>query len=440
MSGARAVTAADALLVSLLANSYFLLRAEPVLIPLFAVLFLAANAAPLFSAPKLPGLRLKVCNHGASCLKIFLFSAAVSTVFQLCAAVRLLPLGEWRQWLFSVLLCVAAEAVVFWNGMICVYCASVQLGIRRRAIGIICGMIPVVHLVLLFKIIKTVSDEVKFEFEKHKLNAARAESRVCETKYPILLVHGVFFRDSKVLNYWGRIPAELEKNGAQIYYGNHQSAASVADSAAELCARIKEITEKTGCGRVNVIAHSKGGLDCRYAAANLGADKYMASLTTINTPHRGCEFADYLLGVIPKPAVDKIASAYNSALKKLGDENPDFIAAVNDLTAEGCARMEAPEPEGVLCQSVGSKLNRALGGKFPLNFTYHLVNYFDGPNDGLVSEKSFRWGESYRFLQVSGKRGISHADMVDLNRENIPGFDVREFYVELVSNLKKRGL
>ena len=31
-------------------------------------------------------------------------------------------------------------------------------------------------------------------------------------------------------------------------------------------------------------------------------------------------------------------------------------------------------------------------------------------------------------------------DMIDLNRENIRGFDVREFYVQLVANLKERGL
>ena len=38
-----------------------------------------------------------------------------------------------------------------------------------------------------------------------------------------------------------------------------------------------------------------------------------------------------------------------------------------------------------------------------------------------------------------GTRGISHGDVVDLNRENIPGFDVREFYVSLVADLKNRG-
>ena len=30
--------------------------------------------------------------------------------------------------------------------------------------------------------------------------------------------------------------------------------------------------------------------------------------------------------------------------------------------------------------------------------------------------------------------------MVDLNRENIQGFDVREFYVKLAADLKRRGI
>lgn len=89
--------------------------------------------------------------------------------------------------------------------------------------------------------------------------------------------------------------------------------------------------------------------------------------------------------------------------------------------------------------SVGSKLNRATNGKFPLNFSYPLVNHFDGANDGLVSEKSFPWGEDFTFITVKGRRGISHGDMIDLNREDFKGFDVREFYVQLMARLKQLG-
>lgn len=73
---------------------------------------------------------------------------------------------------------------------------------------------------------------------------------LCATKYPLLLVHGVFFRDYRYLNYWGRIPRTLEKYGAVVYYGKHQSAASVCDSARELAARIKYIAIKQERGRL----------------------------------------------------------------------------------------------------------------------------------------------------------------------------------------------
>lgn len=68
-----------------------------------------------------------------------------------------------------------------------------------------------------------------------------------------------------------------------------------------------------------------------------------------------------------------------------------------------------------------------------------LVQYFDGANDGLVGKKSFPWGQSFQFLTVQGKRGISHGDVIDLNWENFDGFDVREFYVQLVSGLRQKG-
>ena len=95
---------------------------------------------------------------------------------------------------------------------------------------------------------------------------------------------------------------------------------------------------------------------------------------------------------------------------------------------------------GIYTQSFGSKLNHATSGKFPLNMSYHFVKHFDGFNDGLVGEESFQWGSEYHFLTNKGLRGISHADMIDLNRENIDGFDIREFYIGVVSGLRERGL
>ncbi len=140
---------------------------------------------------------------------------------------------------------------------------------------------------------------------------------------------------------------------------------------------------------------------------------YVASLTTINTPHRGCMFADHMLTKIPQEFIDDIANKYNSVTKKLGDHNPDFLAAVKDLTGTRCMQLdnELEKPDGVFCQSVGSIVKSAFGGKFPLNFSYHFVKSFDGENDGLVSEASFQWGDEYQLLTPTEKRGISHGDM-----------------------------
>lgn len=50
-----------------------------------------------------------------------------------------------------------------------------------------------------------------------------------------------------------------------------------------------------------------------------------------------------------------------------------------------------------------------------------------------------KWGDNFKFVSVNGKRGVTHADMIDLNRENIPDFNVRSFYVDLVIDLKNKG-
>lgn len=405
------------------------------------IFFVGLNIVPSAENRKLPKRQYRICADGCELLIYFLISVSASTLWLLMRFPDIFS-GEWGRWLGDLLCVIAVEGVIFLGGIVRVYLTSAQIGIKWRLIGILCGFIPIVNLMVLMKLIRISLEESRFESEKIiKAQEAGAE-RMCETKYPLLMVHGVFFRDFKYFNYWGRIPKELEARGATIYYGNHQSAASVEESAGELTARIREIAEKTGCGKVNIIAHSKGGLDCRYALSKLGAAPYTASLTTVNTPHRGCVFADYLLDKIPQAAKDKVADTYNAALKKAGDENPDFLAAVTDLTASACEKRNSyiKDVPGVYYQSVGSKLNKASGGRFPLNFSHHLVNYFDGPNDGLVAESSFPWGEDYTFLTAEGERGISHGDMIDLNRENFKGFDVREFYVELVSQLKRRGL
>ena len=433
--------ALNAILISFLANCYVLIKFDIntlwVVVPIFVLVNLSAGVL----IPFIKNVKLLFCQHGTILLYAFYISIILSLIYQILYAVKIIP-DDYITFLWNLAVCVGVNFIVFWNGIICVYICSTQLGFKWRLVGLICGMIPIANLIALFCILKKTTNECFFEFEKDKINRARKDQQICATKYPILLVHGVFFRDTKFFNYWGRVPKELETNGAKIFYGNHPSAASISDSAAELKLRIAEILEKTGAEKINVIAHSKGGLDCRYAISKLGIGQNIASLTTINTPHRGCLFAESLLNKTPDDIKQKVANAYNFTLGKLGEPNADFLAAVNDLTDSKCKELdsEISTPEGIFCQSVGSVLIGSTYGKFPLNFSYHLVRHYSGNNDGLVSEESFSWGEKYTLLKPSGKRGISHGDMIDLNRENIDGFDVREFYVNLVNDLKNRGL
>lgn len=427
-------------IISFIANSYAFVQQSPQILFLLIPIFLFVNTFAGCSILKTKRKSLKICCHGTVLLVSFYISIIISAICQIIIATKTIP-NNYMLFVWSLVFCVCVNFVIFWNGIICVYLTSTQLGIKIRVIGIICGMIPIADLVALLFIIKTTITECLVESKKEKINKQRCNLKICSTKYPILLVHGVFFRDTKYFNYWGRIPGELETNGATIFYGNHHSASSVADSASELKLRIIEILSETGAEKLNIIAHSKGGLDCRYAISKLGISNKVASLTTINTPHRGCLFADCLLSKIPSSIKNKVADTYNSTLRKFGEPNPDFLAAVNDLTYNYCKQLnkEMPTPQGIYCQSVGSVLTKATNGKFPLNLSYHLVKHFSGENDGLVDEASFKWGENYILLRPTEKRGISHGDMIDLNRQNFRGFDVRDFYVNLVSDLKNKG-
>ena len=140
-------------------------------------------------------------------------------------------------------------------------------------------------------------------------------------RYPVLLVHGMGFRDRKHLNYWGRIPGVLENEGAVVYYGNQDSCGSIEDNAVYLADRIRKIASENNIEKFNVIAHSKGGLDIRYAISTLKINDLIASVTTINTPHNGSYTVDKLLK-LPDFLIRIGCFFADIWFKILGDSNP----------------------------------------------------------------------------------------------------------------------
>lgn len=431
----------NSIIVFLLSNNYIINKGYNIKIPmiLLILLFIIINILPSIFCKKLYDKKLNKIRNGYRLLIIFFVNLILSTFIYIISIIKYNI--DFKILLINLLLIILVLTIVFWNGIIRVYLFSKQLGIRYRFIGLLLGLVPIINLIILVKIIKICKNEVDFENNKIKTNIERKNKEICKTKYPLLLVHGIFFRDFEHLNYWGRIPNELINNGATIYYGNHSSSLSVKESAKEIAERIKEIIKETNCEKVNVIAHSKGGLDTRYAISNLGMDKYIASLTMINTPNHGCVFADYLLNKAPNSLKNTVANSYNFALKKLGDKEPNFLEGVSDLTSTKVEELNKiiKKSDKVYYQAFGSVLKKATGGRFPLNLTNNFVKYFDGKNDGLVGEDSFPIYDNFTLVEAPKNRGISHGDVIDLNRENIEGYDVREFYVKLVNDLKNKG-
>lgn len=238
--------AANALpLVWLLYAEWSVSNAGWLFLPLAAA-FLWVNLRPIPKSS--PTKRIRRLAEGCELLWLFCVTATATVLLQLLwlnvlrtdiAADSFLDWWGYFGGAMGLLLAVILEAIVFWNGMIRVYLTSVQLGIKHRVLAALCGWIPLVNVWYLVKIIRICSDEVEFETQKWELDEVRAESEVCKTKYPLLMVHGVFFRDFRYLNYRGRIPKELIRNGATVYYGQQQSAAAVEDSGKELAARIR---------------------------------------------------------------------------------------------------------------------------------------------------------------------------------------------------------
>lgn len=405
-----------------------------VLLPaaVFALLTQFRPCVPEPSAPR----RLRVLRGGYELLYLF----AICFVLQCVIWVHTFAARSLLFWL-NVLLSAAIMFVPLLNGVLRIFFCSTQVGLLWRILLLLFWWCPGFNLYLVLRAGAAARREYRFELAQVERTTARASSELCKTRYPLLMVHGIFFRDWQFLDYWGRIPLILQANGARVYFGKQQSADAVSRSAEELCEQILRIIETEDCEKVNIIAHSKGGLDARCAITHYGMDKYVASLTTVNTPHRGCNFADLLLRILPAGLVRFLAKRYNALFRRLGDTDPDFEKGVRDLTAARCAEFnrETPDCPGVYYQSVMSRLRGACSTIFPMNLCWLLIHRLDGDNDGLVAVDSAIWGEYRGLIETPHRKGISHGDVVDLLRENIPDFDVREYYVQLVHDLKRRG-
>ncbi len=267
----------------------------------------------------------------------------------------------------------------------------------------------------------------------------KINSFICKTKYPIVLVHGIGFRTTVFLSYWGRIPKALKSKGAKVFCCNQDAWGTIEENAVVVKQTILNILSKTGYEKVNIIAHSKGGLDSRYMISALQMDEYIASLTTISSPHHGSKTMDFVC-MFPKFLLKFIGLFVNSFFKLLGDKKPDFYNTCKEVTTKHCKEFNEKiiNSDKVYYQSYASIMKNSFNDILLL-FTHFIVKLFDGENDGLVSVDSAKWGTFRGVIKGTDKKGISHAEIIDLVRTDYYNINIRKIYVLIVNDLKKKG-
>ncbi|MDT0543903.1 MULTISPECIES: alpha/beta fold hydrolase [Streptomyces] len=109
---------------------------------------------------------------------------------------------------------------------------------------------------------------------------------------PVLLLHG--FIDNRSV--FVLLRRSLRRHGRQHVEALNYSplTCDLRTAAALLDRHVREICERTGHSRVDVVGHSLGGLIARYYVQRLGGDARVHTLVTLGTPHSGTRTAPLL--------------------------------------------------------------------------------------------------------------------------------------------------
>ncbi|KAJ5807568.1 hypothetical protein N7447_011024 [Penicillium robsamsonii] len=266
-------------------------------------------------------------------------------------------------------------------------------------------------------------------------------------KYPVVLAHGLLGFDELRLagpylpgvQYWRGIKEALTARGIEVITASVPPSGSIEVRAEQLARNIE--TEARGKD-VNIIAHSMGGLDSRYMISRIRPEKFkVLSLTTIASPHRGSSVADY---VIEQIGADRLPQIYY-ALNRLNVETGAFSQLTRKYMTE-TFNPNTPDMDDVRYFSYGAAVNPSIWSAFRLS--HRVLAEIEGPNDGLVSVSSSRWGGDSGYKGTL--MGVSHLDLINWTNRlkwlvgevtgNKRKFNAIAFYLDIADMLAKEGL
>lgn len=258
------------------------------------------------------------------------------------------------------------------------------------------------------------------------------------TRHPIVLMHG--FGLLAFLARGGHLHEEamhLRLHGLAAFAPNITPYHVIPQRAAMWKQRIDVILEQTGAEKVNLIAHSMGGLDARYLISKMGMAPRIASLTTISSPHRGSSLAQMALKQ-PERLLELVRSAANWVGENVMEVEADFAAAVESLTPDAVTEsfnVDVPDVDTVWYSSwAGSAGKGALNSINPVFRPFNSWLYTrEGINDGIVSVASAKWGE------FRGEIEADHLQQIGVEVLAGSSFSSKEFLLSLAVDLAERG-
>lgn len=255
-------------------------------------------------------------------------------------------------------------------------------------------------------------------------------------KYPVVLVHGIAMKELRVVKAFGKIGQRLCDEGHTVFVAPTDGFGRVENNAAQLKAFVEMVLSETGAEQVNVIAHSKGGLDTKYMITDLGMESRVASLTTLCTPHKGSVIASRIWD-LPRP-IKKFLAFWIDAFYKIvmRDEHPDSMGACEQLRLVDESEETLRFSYDVYCQSYSTSIDK-IHDCFIMALPMKLYKHYEQiDNDGLVSEKSARF-ENYkgRCLDIP----VSHVQIIDFMAKKSQKEQIYAFYRKVCDELAEMG-
>jgi len=276
--------------------------------------------------------------------------------------------------------------------------------------------------------------------------------------YPIILAHGIarfdvgwnrlIDLDNKdnlfldFFHYFRGIRTRLIEHGFSAYHSSVPWAEGVDKRAEQLRKNVTAVLERPDTDKVNIIAHSMGGLDARHMLfndRNKGRiHEKVASLTTIGTPHLGTSFADE--GIREHGELIDV-------LKRLSL----YIEGVRDLTRDACAAFNnSAEVKAFEDDLKGHVELRAYTGSTSienvlaiLRKPYKIIKKEEGDNDGLVSVRSALWERAKHKEVWEETDHLNELAWWDLEQAATEGFldltmRIHDKYLEIAGQLPGR--